>query len=127
MVVTLKNETGLTRQVKVGFSWTSFFFGPFPFFFRGMSGSGFIWLLLALSTLGLSTIYLWFTINKKTAHHYMEIGYHPIGEGWEEASLKWGVSLPNKTQLQVPIQPVLPTPNKEQNQTPLAESKTESP
>lgn len=116
MIVTLKNETGLTRQVKVGFSWTSFFFGPFPFFFRGMSGSGVIWLLLALMTLGLSTIYLWFTINKKTAHHYMEIGYHPIGEGWDEASLKWGVSLSNKTEHQVPIQLVAPPQNGEDNQ-----------
>ncbi len=60
MVVTLKNDAGLTRQVKVGFSWTAFFFGPFPFFFRGMSGSGVIWIIAAMVTLGLSNIYLFF-------------------------------------------------------------------
>ena len=108
MLVTLKNDAGLTRQVKVGFSWTSFFFGSFPFFFRGMAGSGLIWLVVGFITLGLSSIYLWFTINKKTAHHFMDIGYKPAGEGWNVASIKWGVSLPPYGQSQVDVQQAPP-------------------
>ena len=36
MLVKFRNEMGINREVKVGFSWTSFFFGGFPFLFRGM-------------------------------------------------------------------------------------------
>ena len=40
MFVQLSNETGVVREVKVGASWTAFFFGGFPFFFRGMAIQG---------------------------------------------------------------------------------------
>ena len=92
MMVSMRNDAGVTKQVKVGFSWTSFFFGPFPFFFRGMALQGLIWIVLNMVTMGLSTIYLWFTINKKTAHHYLENGYKPVGNGWDVAGSEWGVS-----------------------------------
>lgn len=93
MMVSMKNESGMVRQVKVGFSWTAFFFGGFPFFFRGMPTQGIIWVLLSMITMGISNFFLMFMINKQTAHYYLENGYKPTGEGWETASLKWGVSL----------------------------------
>ncbi len=86
--------SGLTKDVKVGFSWTSFFFGVFPFFFRGMPIQGGIWLVVSMFTMGISNIYLWFTINKTTAHYYLENGYKPVGPGWDYASSAWGVQLP---------------------------------
>jgi len=87
----MKNDAGLVRQVKVGFSWTAFFFGGFPFFFRGMPIQGIIWIVLSMITLGISNLLLMFMINKQTAHHYLENGYKPTGEGWEVASTKWGI------------------------------------
>jgi len=93
MFVTVKNDSGLTQQIKVGCSWTAFFFGPFPFLFRGMTSQFFVWFLLSFCTLGLSNIYLWFAINKMTAKHYLERGYKPAGEGWNVAAVKWGISI----------------------------------
>ena len=34
-MITLKNDVGITKTVKVGFSWTVFFFGFFVPLFRG--------------------------------------------------------------------------------------------
>jgi len=91
MKVTLKNSVGLTREVKVGFSWTAFFFGGIPFFFRGMRLPGIIWLVLSICTFGISNLILMFIINKQTAHHYLETGYSQIGKGWNIASKAWGI------------------------------------
>lgn len=35
MKIYLKNDAGVTKQVKVGFSWTTLFFAFFPALFRG--------------------------------------------------------------------------------------------
>jgi len=92
MMVSMKNEVGMTRQVKVGFSWTAFFFGGLPYFFRGIHLQGIIWLVLGLVTFGISNIFLMFIINKHTAQHYLENGYKPIGDGWDIAGPQWGVA-----------------------------------
>tara|TARA_B110000305_G_C19014991_1_gene436683 strand:- start:263 stop:571 length:309 start_codon:yes stop_codon:yes gene_type:complete len=97
MKVNMVNSSGLNRTVKVGFSWTAFFFGGFPFFFRGMAMQGIIWLILSMITFGISNLVLMFLINKQTAHHYLENGYKPNGAGWDSAGLEWGISPPEKT------------------------------
>ena len=94
MVVSMKNDVGLIRQVKVGFSWTAFFFGGLPFFFRGIPLYGLLWVILGMCTFGFSNIVLWFIINKQTAHYYLEHGYKPVGEGWVVAGSNWGIALP---------------------------------
>lgn len=98
--VQFKNSSGLIREVKVGFSWTSLFFGGIPFFFRGMPLYGFCWIALAIVTCGLSNLVLMFIINKLTAHYYLEHGYVPVGEGWDIASRKWNVDLPANKSLE---------------------------
>ena len=34
MMASMENEAGIVRRVKVGISWTAFFFEGFPFLFR---------------------------------------------------------------------------------------------
>lgn len=97
MKVEFENTAGLRRQVKVGFSWTAFFFGGFPFFFRGMPAQGIIWIILSMITFGFSNLFLMFIINKQTAHHYLENGYRPTGAGWDMAAARWGVRLPERS------------------------------
>ena len=91
MTVAMVNEAGVTRWVKVGISWTVFFFGPIPFFFRGMPGKGVAWLFLSMITFGISNWFLMFQINQYTAQHYLEQGYKPVGAGWDAAGPEWGV------------------------------------
>jgi len=93
----MENQAGVIRQVKVGFSWTAFFFGGFPFFFRGMAVQGIIWIVLAIVTGGLSNLVLMFIINKQTAHYYLENGYNPTGAGWDVAGATWGIKAPSET------------------------------
>ena len=94
MLVKFRNEMGINREVKVGFSWTSFFFGGFPFLFRGMPLHGLGWIFLAIITFGISNLILSFIINKQTAVYYLENGYKPEGPNWDVAASKWDVSLP---------------------------------
>lgn len=90
MIVSMKNDAGLVRQVKVGFCWTALFFGPLPFFFRGMPANGLIW----CCTLWFGNFILPFIMNKHTAHYYLEHGYKPIGHGWDVVGPQWGLALP---------------------------------
>lgn len=64
---TLIMQNQFTKEIRnapVGFSWTSFFFGPFVPLLRG-HGSGFaLWLVLALVTAGLSNFVQMFVYNK---------------------------------------------------------------
>lgn len=89
--VSFKNDAGVIRQVKVGFSWTGFFFAGVPFFFRGIPSYGVAWVFLGIITLGISNLFLCFIINKQTAHYYLEHGYKPIGSGWTIAGKIWGI------------------------------------
>lgn len=91
MILSFKNEVGLVKQVKLGVSWTAFFFGVIPLFVRGMWGLGIMWTIAAMCTMGLSNIVLMFVANKQKAHFYLENGYKPIGGGWDAARIEWGI------------------------------------
>lgn len=88
MHITLVNAAGVTKQVKVGFSWTTFFFGFFPALFRGDLKWAVIMFITAtfigVFTLGLGAwipgIIFSFVYNKIHIKELLEKGYLPFNE-----------------------------------------------
>jgi hypothetical protein len=78
--VKLKNSVGVVKEVPVGFSWTTFFFGGFVAMFRGQWGEVAKWFFLNPFTLWLWGLAQSFTTNKKTIHMLMEKGYAPASD-----------------------------------------------
>ncbi|QWU16092.1 hypothetical protein SAMN04487895_102344 [Paenibacillus sophorae] len=85
MKVVLKNPGGLTKEVKVGFSWTTFFFGFLPALFRGDLKWAIIMLIIEAVigsfTLGVGAvvtgIVFSFVYNKIYIKELIEKGYTP--------------------------------------------------
>lgn len=77
MKVHLKNSTGVTKELKVGFSWTILFFGWITILFRGDIGEFIKWIILFPLTLGIWGIVQCFTANKKYIIKHLEKGYEP--------------------------------------------------
>ena len=88
MKALLKNSGGVTKEVKVGFSWTTFFFGFFPALFRGdLKWAAIlvvIELVLGSFTLGIgawvSGVVFSFVYNKIYIKELIEKGYQPANE-----------------------------------------------
>ena len=78
--VKLKNKSGVVKEVKVGFSWTTFFFGGWVAMFRGQWGEVAKWFFLNPITLWIWGIAQCWTTNKKTIHLLIEKGYEPASE-----------------------------------------------
>jgi hypothetical protein len=68
-------NTGAIKEAPVGFSWTTFFFGPFPALIRGDWKWGIIMLILALLTMGLSGLIFMFIYNKLYITDLVGAGY----------------------------------------------------
>lgn len=90
MQVTLQNRsTNQYRNVKVGFSWTTFFFGFFPALFRGdwkWAAIGFlISLVVGSITMGFGVIVfdiIWaWVYNKLYTKDLISSGYEPSNQG----------------------------------------------
>lgn len=91
MQVTLKNELGTVKQCKVGFSWTTLFFGFFVPLFRG----DFKWTLIILAlnflvgmfSFGIGAfivnICFCFFYNRLYINDLLNKGYKPITEADE--------------------------------------------
>ncbi|MCH1627846.1 DUF2628 domain-containing protein [Fredinandcohnia quinoae] len=88
MKIELKNPAGLTKRVKVGFSWTTFFFGFFPALFRGDLKWAIIMFIIAAAlgsfTFGLggiiADIVFAFIYNKLYIKEMIEKGYQPAND-----------------------------------------------
>ncbi|SDO16731.1 hypothetical protein SAMN04487897_10976 [Paenibacillus sp. yr247] len=78
--VHLKNNVGVPKTLKVGFSWTTFFFGGWVAMFRGQWGEVAKWFFLNPITLGIWGIVQCWTANKKTVIYHLEKGYEPATE-----------------------------------------------
>ncbi len=63
------------KQVPLGFSWTTFFFGGFPALIRGDWITGLIICLLNIFTWGIAGIIAAFMYNKMYAKSLFEKGY----------------------------------------------------
>ena len=87
-------ETGVIKKGFYGFSWTTFFFGGFPAIFRGEIGLGLIVVVLAMLTLGLSSLIWAFIYNKRYTLGLVEKGYaFADSEGKNgEAKAKLGIA-----------------------------------
>lgn len=81
MKVNLKQEgTGLVKQIKVGFSWTTFFWGFFPALFRGDWKWALIMGIVAFITFGISWLVFPFIYNKLYIRDLLSKGYKPADE-----------------------------------------------
>jgi predicted component of type VI protein secretion system len=77
----IHSNSGLTKDCKVGFSWTSLFFGLFVPLVRGDLKWALISFVLASITLGLSWLVMPFIYNKIYIKSLLEKGYQPASEG----------------------------------------------
>lgn len=73
-------NTGVMKEAKVGFSWTSFFFGGFVPLFRGDWLWLLVWIVLSPVTLGIFWILFAFLYNRIYINRLLENGYQPAGE-----------------------------------------------
>lgn len=88
MRVVLANEAGVTKDVKVGFSWTTLFFTFLPALFRGDLKWAFIMFIITaifgVFTLGIGGwvcgIVFSFVYNKIYIKELLEKGYRPVNE-----------------------------------------------
>jgi hypothetical protein len=78
--VKLRNKVGVVKEAKVGFSWTTFFFGGWVAMFRGQWGEVLKWFFLNPITLGVWGIVQCWTANKKTIVNLIEKGYEPASD-----------------------------------------------
>ena len=80
-------KNGITKEVKVGFSWTTFFFGAFVPIMRGMWKHVFIY----FATFGFAGLYYIFKINKLYAFQLLENGWDIADSDKQWAKEAWGV------------------------------------
>lgn len=76
----LNPNTNQIKQVKIGFSWTTFFFGWFPALFRGDWKWMLIQLICSLFTFGFSSLVFCFIYNKLYINDLLNAGYIPADE-----------------------------------------------
>jgi len=77
MKIYLRNAAGLVKQVKLGFSWTTFFFGIFVPLFRGDLKWTILFLILLILTSGFAWIILPFFYNRMYIKSLLEKGWYP--------------------------------------------------
>ena len=70
---------GKLREAPIGFSWTTFFFGPFPALFRGHYLAALIIFLIVALTSGLASFVFPFFYNKWYVSYLINDGYKVSG------------------------------------------------
>lgn len=85
------SQTNEIREVKVGFSWTTLFFGCFPALIRGDFKWALIMFLAALVTYGISWFVFPFIYNKLYIKELARKGYEPVDEFTKGLLKNYGV------------------------------------
>lgn len=75
-------KNSLTKEVKIGFSWTVFFFGALALLIRKQYGAA----VISFLTFGLANFYFMFAANKMLAHSMIECGWTCL-----ENVPQWGI------------------------------------
>lgn len=75
MKIKLTNNAGITKECKLGFSWTMLFFGLLVPLFRGDGKWAGLSLLISILTCGLGWLVFPFIYNKKYIETLLEKGY----------------------------------------------------
>ena len=92
MQITLTNKlTGEFKTVKIGFSWTTFFFGCFPALFRSDWKWAGIQFVAAWITAGISWLVMPFIYNKLYIKDLMNKGFYPTSESEEKMLMGKGI------------------------------------
>lgn len=101
MFIDLRNSiTGEIKQVKLGFSWTTFFFGFFPALFR-MDWLNFLIMVgAAFLTCGLSWIVFPFIYNTMYIKKLLRDGYLPATKTVRDVLISKGLGNPAMMELQ---------------------------
>ncbi len=86
-------QAGLQKEVKVGFSWTTLFFGLFPALFRGDLKWAAIMLVVAIVTFGTSWFVFPFVYNKIYVKGLLESGYAPADEAARTTLVQHGIEV----------------------------------
>lgn len=85
MVVTFVDAVGQTKKAKIGFSWTTFFFGFFVPLFRGDAKWTIVMLLAGIFTALLANILLSFLYNRFYICDLLSNGFRPADDSSEHA------------------------------------------
>jgi hypothetical protein len=95
MQISMVNPTtNQVKQRKLGFSWTTLFFGFWVALFRGDWKWTLIQLLIGIFTFGLSSIVFAFIYNKINLNELIEKGYRPADEFSSTALRGKGLIIP---------------------------------
>ena len=78
------NKNGLTKEVKIGFSWTIFFFGWMALAIRGQ----YVPALISMFTFNMASFYFMFAGNRLLARQLVESGWTSA----EKMPESWGIS-----------------------------------
>ena len=80
MKARLKHESGIIKEIKVGYSWTTFFFGFWVPVIRGQWSDFAIMFISTVPTAGILPFIWTFKINKRYCQQLLEKGYKPAAE-----------------------------------------------
>ncbi|MCX7885106.1 MAG: DUF2628 domain-containing protein [Caloramator sp.] len=94
MFINLKHkETGITKRCKVGFSWTTLFFGFFVPFLRGDIKWGLLMILIGVISAGIGWLVFPFIYNKIYIRNLVSEGYIPADDYSKNELRRLGVFL----------------------------------